>query len=120
MTTVKFVLEGDRICGFSVSGHSGYAKEGSDIVCAAVSASVQMLEIQIAQVIGEEKASFTEKGTEISYVIPDLSEKDLFAVNNMVGGFMRFMQSVSKHYEDYLTLKTEVFIFSVISLMSKR
>jgi uncharacterized protein YsxB (DUF464 family) len=28
--------------GFSVEGHSGYADEGSDIVCAAVSSAVQL------------------------------------------------------------------------------
>ena len=27
----------DRLVGFSVKGHSGYAEEGSDIVCSAVS-----------------------------------------------------------------------------------
>lgn len=109
MTTVKFVLDSDgNVKQFAVSGHSGFAEEGDDIVCAAVSASVQMLEIQIAQVIGEDKASFTEKGTEISYKIPELSGKDLFTVNNMVSGFMDFLQSASKHYKDYLTFKTEV------------
>ena len=110
MTTVKFVLEGDRICGFSVFGHSGYAKEGSDIVCAAVSASVQMLEIQIAQVIGEEKASFKVLGeARISYMLPEeLSEKEKEITKPMMTGFFKMMQSVSKHYEDYLTLKTEV------------
>ena len=110
MTTVKFVLEDDRISGFSVSGHSGYAKEGSDIVCAAVSASVQMLEIQIAQVIGEEKASFKVLGeAEIIYMIPEgLSEKEKEIIEPMMTGFFEMMQSVSKHYEAYLTLKTEV------------
>lgn len=109
MTTVKFVLDGSgNVKQFTVSGHSGYAEEGSDIVCAAVSASVQMLEMQIAQVIGEEKASFTERDAEITYMVPDLSGKDAEVVDNMVGGFMRFMQSVSKHYEDYLTFETEV------------
>ena len=110
MTTVKFALDDcGKVTGFAVSGHSGYSEEGSDIVCAAVSASVQMLEQQIAQVIGEEKASFEVAGdAEISYKIPDLTGEDLFAVTNMVDGFMRFMQSVSKHYKDYLTLKMEV------------
>ena len=109
MTTVKFVLDSDgNIKQFTVSGHSGFAEEGSDIVCAAISASVQMLEIQIAQVVGEKKASFTEKDAEISYKIPDLSSEERFAVNNMVNGFMRYMQSISKHYEDYLTFETEV------------
>lgn len=30
--------EGERITGFSLSGHAGYGEDGSDIVCAAISA----------------------------------------------------------------------------------
>ena len=110
MTTVKFALNGNEIAGFSVSGHSGYAEEGSDIVCAAVSASVQMLEMQIAQVIGEEKASFKVLGdAEIAWRLPgNLSEKEKEIIKPMMDGFFGFMQSVNEHYEDFLTLKTEV------------
>ena len=36
MTTVTFHMEGDRLTGFDSQGHSGYAEEGADIVCAAV------------------------------------------------------------------------------------
>ena len=110
MTTVKFALKGDRICGFSVSGHSGYAEEGSDIVCAAVSACVQMLEKSIAQVIGEEKASFEVLGdAQITYTLPEnLSEREKEIIDAMMKGFFGMMQSVSKQYEDFLTLKTEV------------
>ena len=110
MTTVKFVLEDDRICGFSVSGHSGYAEQGSDIVCAAVSACVQMLEKSIAQVIGEEKASFKVLGdAQITYMLPEnLTEKEKEIIKSMMDGFFSMMQSVNKQYEDFLTLKTEV------------
>ena len=44
MTRCEFFMEGDRITGFTVYGHSGYAEAGSDIVCAAVSAIVTMAE----------------------------------------------------------------------------
>ena len=42
MTTVTFLTEESRIVGFEVSGHSGYADAGEDIVCAAVSATVSI------------------------------------------------------------------------------
>ena len=41
MTRCEFFTEGERITGFSVSGHSGYAEAGADIVCAAISALTQ-------------------------------------------------------------------------------
>ena len=40
MTTVTFHTQGSRITGFDAAGHSGYAEEGGDIVCAAVSVLV--------------------------------------------------------------------------------
>ena len=52
MTRCEFFMEDERITGFSVSGHSGYAEAGSDIVCAAVSAVVTMAEATINDVCG--------------------------------------------------------------------
>ena len=43
MTTVTFLTEGKRIIGFDAKGHSGYAAEGEDIVCSAVSSAVQLV-----------------------------------------------------------------------------
>ena len=52
MTKCEFFTQDDRINGFSVSGHSGYAEAGSDIVCAAISAVVTMAEATINEVCG--------------------------------------------------------------------
>ncbi len=45
MTTVTFTFFGDHILKVRASGHSGFAEEGSDIVCAAISALVQAAEL---------------------------------------------------------------------------
>ena len=37
MTRVEFFDHEGRITGFCCSGHSGYAEESGDVVCAAVS-----------------------------------------------------------------------------------
>ena len=56
MTRCEFFTEDERITGFTVSGHSGYAEAGSDIVCAAVSALTQGAVIGLKEVIGLEIA----------------------------------------------------------------
>ena len=56
MTTVAFHLEGSRIVGFEVKGHSGYAEEGEDIVCAAITSAVRLTECTINDVLGLEAA----------------------------------------------------------------
>ena len=52
MTRVEFFDQDGRITGFTVSGHSGYAEAGADIVCAAVSTAVQFASITIEEVLG--------------------------------------------------------------------
>ncbi|MBE7042610.1 MAG: ribosomal-processing cysteine protease Prp [Ruminococcaceae bacterium] len=43
MIEAKLFHSKDGFCAFSLEGHSGYAEEGSDIVCAAVSAIAQYI-----------------------------------------------------------------------------
>ncbi len=52
MTTVTFESEGNRILGFTVSGHSGLADAGEDILCAAVTSAVRLIECAINDVLG--------------------------------------------------------------------
>ena len=71
MTTVTFHTEGSRIVGFEVQDHSGYACEGEDIVCAAVTSAVRLVECAINDVLGLEAAvKVREKDASISLKLP--------------------------------------------------
>ena len=50
MTAVTFFRDETGLSGFRAKGHSGYAEEGSDIVCAAVSALTQTAEMGLRKV----------------------------------------------------------------------
>lgn len=52
MTTVTFHTEDSYITGFQVQGHSGFAPEGEDIVCAAITSAVRMVECSVNDVMG--------------------------------------------------------------------
>ena len=55
---IRIKMEKDRqgrLCGFIVEGHADYAEEGSDIVCAAVSALTQTALLGIIRYAGEAK-----------------------------------------------------------------
>ena len=54
MTTITFHSAQGRLDGFVVEGHSGYAEAGADIVCAAVSAAVGLVECTVNEVLGLE------------------------------------------------------------------
>ena len=51
MTTVTFLTEESRIIGFEVSGHSGYADAGEDIICAAITSAVRLVEATVNDVL---------------------------------------------------------------------
>ena len=51
MTTAKFLFSDDTIVSFEVSGHSGYAEEGEDIVCSAVSSAIYMAANTIIEIM---------------------------------------------------------------------
>ena len=52
MTSVIFHTVEDRIIGFDAQGHSGYGEQGEDIVCAAVTSAVRLVEATVNDVMG--------------------------------------------------------------------
>ena len=51
MTTAKFLFSDEVVVSFELSGHSGYAEEGEDIVCSAVSSAVYMAANTIIEIM---------------------------------------------------------------------
>ena len=77
MTRCEFFTEDDRITGFSVSGHSGYAESGSDIVCAAISAVVSMAEATINDVCGAKaKVRVKEEDARVTLTLPTSCDEE--------------------------------------------
>ena len=96
-------MEEDRITGFSVSGHSGYAEAGSDIVCAAVSAVVTMAEATINDVCGA-KAKVRVKEQEnarITLTLPAICDEE-DTVQAVLAGMMLTLCNMRDDYPDYI------------------
>ena len=102
MTKCEFFTEGDRITGFSVSGHSGYAEEGKDIVCAAVSAVVSMAEATINDVCGAKaKVRVKQEDARITLTLPtSCDEED--SVQAVLAGMLVTLCSMRDDYPDYI------------------
>ena len=102
MTRCEFFTEGDRITGFSVSGHSGYAEAGQDIVCAAISAVVTMAEATINEVCGAKaKVRVKEEDARITLTLPASCDEEE-AVQAVLSGMMLTLISLREDYEDYI------------------
>ena len=94
-------MEEDRITGFSVSGHSGYAEAGSDIVCAAVSAVVTMAEATINDVCGAKaKVRVREQeNARITLTLPASCDEEE-SVQTVLAGMMITLCSMRDDYPD--------------------
>ena len=102
MTRCEFFTEGDRITGFSISGHSGYAEAGSDIVCAAISAVVTMAEATINDVCGAKaKVRVKDEQARISLTLPASCDEEE-TVQAVLAGMMVTLMSMRDDYPDYI------------------
>ena len=102
MIKVDIFNQNGRIHGFSVSGHSGYAEQGSDIICASVSSAVTMTECIINDVLGNHaNAKVNEAEPRITLTLPAACD-DEDAVRAVLTGFMLTMLSLRDEYPDYI------------------
>ena len=102
MTKCEFFTEGDRITGFTISGHSGYAEAGQDIVCAAISAVVTMAEATINDVCGAKaKVRVKEEDARITLTLPTSCDEEE-SVQAVLSGMMLTLISLREDYPDYI------------------
>ena len=100
-----FVDSASRITGFSVKGHSGYAEEGSDIVCAGISALVITTENALCQLV---KLSPAERGGEDGFVevmLPDrLTDTQMHDAQLLLSALHIGLENIAQAYPDYVRL----------------
>ena len=102
MTRCEFFTENDRITGFSISGHSGYAEAGSDIVCAAISAATAMAETTINDVCGgKAKVRVKEADARITLTLPNSCEEE-DAIQAVLAGFLLYLVDLRDQYPDFI------------------
>ena len=102
MTRCEFFTEDDRITGFSISGHSGYAEAGQDIICAAISAVVTMAEATINDVCGAKaKVRVKDEQARITLTLPASCDEEE-TVQSVLSGLMLTLISLREDYPDYI------------------
>ena len=95
-------MEDERITGFSVSGHSGYAEAGADIVCAAISAVVTMAEATINEVCGTKaKVRVKEEDARVTLTLPTSCDEEE-TVQAVLAGMMLTLISIQEDHPDYI------------------
>ena len=100
-----FVDSASRITGFSIKGHSGYAEEGSDIVCAGISALVITIENALCQLV---KLSPVERGGEdgfLEVILPEkMTDKQMQDAQLLLSTLHIGLENIAQAYPDYVRL----------------
>ena len=98
MTTVTFLTEESRIVGFEVSGHSGYADAGEDIVCAAITSAIRLVEATVNDVMGLRPGATRAS---ISLRLPGGLASDAESTcQNLLTGLMVYLAQLHDEYPD--------------------
>lgn len=102
MTKVSFESQGDRLTGFSVEGHSGFASQGEDLVCAAITSAVRLVECAVNDVLGLGAAvKVREETASISLKLPGgLSEETDHVCQTLLHSMMVYLVSLHEEYPD--------------------
>ena len=99
MTVALFFIENACYKGFQISGHSGYAPEGKDIVCAAVTSAVRLTECILTDVLElDTKTTTDERLAAVKITINGNPEK----AQSIVKGLRLHLMALSQEYSDYL------------------
>ena len=106
MTFITFSSEGSRIVGFEVSGHSGYAESGRDIVCASVSSAVNLVACTLNEVMGLAASVHTdEKKAKLSFRLPGgLSAVAEDTAQSLLTGLMLYFAELQELYPQHLSV----------------
>jgi uncharacterized protein YsxB (DUF464 family) len=109
MTTVTFRSEGSRIIGFDSQGHSGYAEEGADIVCAAVSSTIGLVVATINDVLGlAASVKVREEDTFISLRLPgSLGQTAESTCQALLTGLMLYFTELHDAYPENIEVLEE-------------
>ena len=100
MTTVTFRSQGSRVIGFDVQGHSGYADAGADIVCAAITSAVRLVETTVNDVLAA-SIKVLESDAAISLRLPgSLGQTAESTCQALLAGMMVYFAQLHDEYPE--------------------
>jgi uncharacterized protein YsxB (DUF464 family) len=102
MITAEFRKSGDKLIGFKVGGHSGYAESGQDIICAAVSSAVELAECIINDTMyADAKVSVNNKTAAVSLAIKENDEN----ARAVIEGLKIYLTYLSEQYPENIRVR---------------
>ncbi len=101
MTTVEVKRTENKITAFVVSGHSGYAEAGEDIVCASVSAVVWSTVNGLSEIAGLPVQYESREGF-VSCDVPPLAPLEREKADLLLESMVAFLHELSGQYQQFV------------------
>lgn len=102
MTTITFFTDNDQLSGFNMQGHSGFAEEGEDIVCAALSSAAFMTANTITEILNiKPEVLIVDDGV----MELQLNSKDYVEARTILQGFRLHITALCEQYGKFIKIK---------------
>ena len=104
MTKATFYFDRDVPYGFLISGHSGFAEEGEDIVCASVSSAAYMVANTILEVMKvNAKAEVSDAKMKLT-----VNKEQRHITKDILLGLKLHLEALAEQYPEFLETLMEV------------
>ena len=105
MTKIKFYKNKNNLIGFEISGHTGFAQSGKDIVCAAVSTASQMALLCLTDEIKIQPEVKISDGYLKVFVKED--DLDKIGVQLILKTCLNMLKTIEKDYKKNMKLEVK-------------
>lgn len=104
MTKVIFKKQRGIFKSVEATGHAGFAEEGEDIVCAAITSAIQLLHILLDDVmLLDVETRVDQEKTYIAITLPDgLTESESRAAQNALRALRKHYGEMEKDYTQFI------------------
>ena len=103
MTSVRFTMTRDGFYrAFETEGHAGHGTAGNDIVCAAVSASTELVITILEQFGVDFHLDIREESARVRCELADLHGEKAESAKRVLDGYASYLAQVSEDYPHHL------------------
>lgn len=107
MTRITVIKDKNgKTSGFKVVGHSGYAAEGEDIVCAGISSIVQTTMLGLLKYLPEEPRIVHEKGNVECFISEPC--KELREAEILIGTMLAGLAEIAAIYPEFCLIEEKI------------
>ena len=109
MTNIKINYKNNNIVSFEISGHTGYADFGKDILCASISSISQMTVLGITKVLKiKANVERNDKKGYLKMVLPkDISSEDMQKAQTLLVTMQTSLQDLLFDYGEFINLEVK-------------